>query len=231
MITDNTSAAATLSAPLASINLFTAIMIVLILVAIVIIYFGGALGFPLSQTVMVTAKDGNKYYVLDRADKKQAVEILAKLNRDIIEFLRWLKVISVNLPPGHQRIIGAMLRGYNFETIRENNPRNLAGDTSYTVRKGESMYMCLRQRDDTSKFIPYNVLMYVALHEISHIGHYSGWGHGSEFWQVFLLVLRLAVRYGVYQPVNYAAQPVIYCGLNINYCPLFDPSIGLPRED
>lgn len=197
-----------------------AIAIVVIIIVLAIIWGDG--------TVLVTADDGQQYRVLNRPGKQTAANTLARLNRDTVEFLRWLMATSSRLPLSHQKIIGAILHGYNFETMRENNPRNWAGDTSYTVRKGESIYVCLRRRDNPAEFIPYNVVLYVLLHEISHIGHYSGWGHSNDFWEIFLLILKLAVEFGIYKPYNYAAKPVVYCGLTINYCPLFDPTARLP---
>lgn len=183
------------------------------------------------KRTLVRASDGNVYDVMRGPDQAEAAEILARVNADIIRFLRWLKNTAGRLPRSHQKIIVAILRGYNFETVRETDPRNLSGDTSYTVRKGAALYLCLRRRDRPSEFVPYNVLMYVVLHEISHIGHYDGWGHIDEFWEVFLLILTLAVEFGIYRPTNYAAAPVVYCGLTVNYCPLFDSAARLPPAE
>jgi hypothetical protein len=122
-------------------------------------------------------------------------------------------------------IMDNILNNYNPETIYENDPRNLSGDTSYTVNKGDKMFVCVRNKDNPNKFVDYNTFVFVVLHEASHIGNYNGWGHDQRFWTVFKFILREAVNFGIYKPVNYDKYPVNYCGLEITYQPLYDKTL------
>lgn len=118
----------------------------------------------------------------------------------------------------------AMVRGYDPDVLSENDPR-VSGETSYTVAKGRQMLMCVRSRENPDVLSDPNTLMFTHLHELAHIANYNGWGHGPDFWTTFKWVLREAVAAGVYEPVDYAAQPIMFCGLNINYQPLYDRNL------
>lgn len=164
---------------------------------------------------------------------KGAAELLAAAHERSIAFMRHLKhKYSIDEPgrvvppPGVSqdiyRIVDNLLNNYNPEAIRENNPRNLMGDTSYTINKGQKMYLCVRNKDDPNKLVDLNTLMFVLLHEQSHIANYSSWGHDDRFWEVFKFILHEAVEAGVYYPVDYSQNPIVYCGLEVVYNPLFD---------
>lgn len=118
----------------------------------------------------------------------------------------------------------AMVRNYNPDTLSENDPR-VSSETSYTVAKGRQMLMCVRDRENPNTLADPNTLMFTHLHELAHIANYNGWGHGPDFWTTFKWVLREAVEAGVYTPVDYAANPIMFCGLNINYQPLYDTNL------
>jgi WLM domain len=60
------------------------------------------------------------------------------------------------------------------------------GYTSYSVNKGEKIVMCVRQKDNS--LVPKNVVMYVGIHELSHIMT-SDIGHTPEFWDNFKFLL------------------------------------------
>lgn len=118
----------------------------------------------------------------------------------------------------------AMVRNYNPDTLSENDPK-ISAETSYTVAKGRRMLACVRNRDNPNILSDPNTLMFTHLHELSHIANYNGWGHGPDFWTTFKWVLREAVEAGVYDPVDYAANPIVFCGLTINYQPLYDANL------
>jgi hypothetical protein len=112
-----------------------------------------------------------------------------------------------------------LIRGYNENSIWEIHPRNLFGFTSYTENKGEQLVFCLRKPNGELHDI--NTMMFVGLHELSHIMN-DEWGHKPKFWHIFRFVLDNAVECGIYQPVNYAQNPITYCGsVHINNSPLF----------
>jgi hypothetical protein len=44
----------------------------------------------------------------------------------------------------------------------------------------------------------------------------------SGFWPLFKFMLVNAVDCGIYTPIDYAAHPVVYCGLKLSYNPYYD---------
>ena len=57
-----------------------------------------------------------------------------------------------------------------------------------------------------------NELMYVAIHEVSHIGCPEN-GHTKLFAKINLFLLQRAVELGLYNYRDYSANPVEYCGM------------------
>jgi len=85
------------------------------------------------------------------------------------------------------------------------------GGKSYTEDKS-AITLCI-VNPKTKKFYDINVLMYVALHELSHcITKADGKeSHGDEFKGNFSKLLRLAADKGIYDPSQ--PIPVTYCGV------------------
>lgn len=83
------------------------------------------------------------------------------------------------------------------------------GRKSYTVYKSV-ITLCLKD-PITDKYYPMNMLMYVALHELTHVVTYSQ-GHGPEFKNNFREVLKIAVEKGIYDPTIPILQS--YCGVD-----------------
>jgi hypothetical protein len=65
-----------------------------------------------------------------------------------------------------------------------------------------------------------NTLIFVDLHELSHLFDFS-YGHEKEFWSGFKIILREAVELGLYDPVDYSRHAAKYCGMVINDNPYF----------
>ena len=83
--------------------------------------------------------------------------------------------------------------------------------TSYTIDKGEQMVFCLRDKD-TSKLHELNLLMYVSIHELAHVGCDSI-GHNEEFQRNFDFLLDIADKIKVYQRMQFGNNNIKYCGL------------------
>lgn len=82
------------------------------------------------------------------------------------------------------------------------------GDSAYTENKAV-ITLCLKN-PETGKFYSMNTLMYVALHELSHIISKTH-GHNEEFKQNFAKILRRAAKIGIYNPS--IPIPQTYCGI------------------
>jgi hypothetical protein len=192
-----------------------------------------------SKKIDVRASDGNIYEVADFPNKLEAAELIASVNAAVIKLLKYMrdKYTSGNLGGTTDRelVTLSMLNNFNFEKIIETDPRYESG-TSTTLNKGEKMYICVRQRPiDTESAIyksgydyplcDYNTVLFVVIHELSHIAAYDTWFHTTRFWEVFKFVLKNAVELGIYQNVDYSKNPRRYCGLIVNYNPLFDSSL------
>jgi hypothetical protein len=93
--------------------------------------------------------------------------------------------------------------------VRENEGGNDL--TSYSVNKGEELVFCVRSKTN-SQIHDINELMYVAIHEVAHIGCPET-GHTRLFAKLNLFLLRKALDFGLYQYKDYSANPVEYCGM------------------
>lgn len=85
-----------------------------------------------------------------------------------------------------------------------------ASDTSFTEDKRD-MYLCLK--DEQGQYYPYNMLMYVALHELAHaVSKTVDENHtGKEFNDNFDMLLQRAAELGIYDPN--APLVMNYCGV------------------
>lgn len=86
------------------------------------------------------------------------------------------------------------------------------GNKSYTINK-EKVFLCLK--DEKGQYYPLNTLIFVFLHELSHVLCESI-GHTEEFHQIFDQLLEEAMRLGIYNP----SIPIIR-----NYCQDGDPEV------
>jgi WLM domain len=181
-----------------------------------------SLGVGNSQYPLVQVKssiDGKLYRVRDMRDKQQAADLLAKVR------LRMKKLyahLSSTFPDKPQ--VKRLLQRFeaNPERLLEATPD--AEHTSYSVNKGESVHLCLRQRQGADEnLVNENVMVFVSLHEMAHMITDSV-GHEPEFWNNFGWLLKQAENLGVYQYQDFKAHPVRYCGTNITDQPRYDPA-------
>jgi hypothetical protein len=196
--------------------------IALIILLVILVYY------YISNMHLVTISlpgRGEKYMVSNLyGDEVESAKLMSKINDNIIGVLRHMKnkYIGSNSYPSHLvQITENMLYNYNPEVIIENVPGG--GDTSYTINKGKRMYICIR--DFKGRRLDPHTITFVVLHELSHIGHYYGWGHGQSYWEVFKFVLKEAEESGFHYPIDYSLQPIKYCGISITYNPYFDTGI------
>lgn len=93
---------------------------------------------------------------------------------------------------------------------------NLLDDVhvSYTINKGDEIVLCLRDKTD-DKLMGKNIVMYVVIHELSHIAC-PELGHTDLFIKIFKFLLKNAVDNKFYTYVNYEKTPISYCSMVIN---------------
>lgn len=165
---------------------------------------------------VISGVDGNEYCVRDRTKVNEAADLLAKTTNKCTKLVQMLAQKKPNHP-----ITKRLVEGYNPQKIRETLPTS--SHTAYSENKGEKVAFCLTKRKDENpnNLIDLNTLMFVALHELSHICTVSI-GHTPEYWDNFKFVLENAVEFDLYHPVDYKKNPTGYCGMTISDNPYYD---------
>ncbi len=181
--------------------------------------FKSILGGGNFPTVRVQSTvDGKIYKVRDMPDKQQAANLLATLR---IKLVKLCDTLEKKYPDKAQ--VKQMVQNFRSDPERFLEATPDSEHTSSTVNKGESIHMCLRQREGPDEsLVNENVMMFVALHEFAHICTESI-GHDSDFWNNFGWLLKEAEGMGIYQYTDFAAHPVSYCGVYITDSPRYDP--------
>lgn len=146
--------------------------------------------------------DGRYYVVQNTEFAQQSANLLGEIN------IRIQKLIK-NIPD--QEVYKKRLDMYQPSKLGE----NIFGfDTAYTVNKGQLMLVCLDKREDDYTLHKINTLMYVAVHELAHIGSVSN-GHTPEFKSIFKSLLGYAVKFNLYEYVDYAKVDETYCSIKL----------------
>ena len=164
---------------------------------------------------VISGVDGNTYCVRDRKLTNEAADLLANTVKKCNKLIEYLKVQDPE-----SSITKRLTKNYNPTKVKETLPTSK--HTAYSENKGEKLAFCLaKNNDENDNLIDPNTLMFVALHELSHIANKSI-GHGEDYWQTFKTVLHHAKNAGVYEPVDYKKYPKNYCSMTINDNPYFD---------
>jgi hypothetical protein len=164
---------------------------------------------------VVSTVDGNKYCVRDRKEVMAAADLLAKTTEKCKKLVEYV----FKKYPNKDNVL-RLHEGFNPKQIMETLPTSEF--TAYSENKGEKLAFCLNKtKPDNNNLIDENTLMFVAIHELSHIATKSI-GHKSEFWENFKFLLAEAKIAGVHQPVDYKEKPQEYCGMKINDNPYYD---------
>ena len=181
--------------------------------------FQSILGGGNFPTVRVQSTvDGKVYKVRNMPDKQQAANLLATLRMKLVKLC---DTLEKKYPDKAQ--VKQMVQNFRSDPERFLEATPDSEHTSSTVNKGESIHMCLRQREGPDEsLVDENVMMFVALHEFAHICTESI-GHDSDFWNNFGWLLKEAEGMGLYRYTDFAAHPVSYCGVYITDSPRYDP--------
>jgi len=164
---------------------------------------------------IISNVNGNTYCVRDRSKLEFAADRLATINIKMNKL-----VIHVGKKYPEQENVKRLIKGYNPKKIYETLPTSEY--TAYSENKGEKLAFCLdTEKNSQGRLIDINTLMYVALHELSHIATKSV-GHTDEFWENFKFLITEAKEIGIYNPIDYKKEPSRYCGMNITDNPFYD---------
>ncbi len=195
-------------------NVLIASMIVTFLIIIYIYYIK-------AYHVIRSDLDNKEYSVLSLDDSKHAANMLAKINLNITQLAEHLEK---KYGTSNDLVNNVLLR-YNPDVIYESVPTWFNDGVAYTSGKGKSIYICLRDTHNNNVLHDINTIMFVALHELSHIAT-NAVQHPKEFWQTFKFILIEAAEVGIYTPIDYSVTPTNYCNeMKITYNPMFDPTV------
>lgn len=158
----------------------------------------------------VKASDGNSYKVQDLPDKHQAAERMSRIRSNLVKVCDHCKDFKEE---PYERLVSR----FDPNVLEENDVN--ATTTSYSENKGEKIVVCLRDKKPPYPFVDENTVMFVLIHEMAHLMTASI-GHTPEFWTNMRRLLHECIRLGVYKSVNYAKNPVEYCGMTITDTPL-----------
>ena len=189
------------------------VVIGLVLAACAYMYFDNSDSFNLK--CIVSTVDGNKYCVRERAKEQAAVDLLATVTEKCKDLVHY---VGQRYPSDDRA--KRLVAGFNPKKVMETLPNSAY--TAYSENKGEKVAFCLnRSKKNNDDLIDQNTLMFVAIHELSHIMTKSI-GHKSEFWENFKWLLENAKAAGIHDPVDYKHSPSQYCGMEIKDNPYYD---------
>ena len=179
----------------------------------VYIYFDNSDSFQLK--CIVSGVDGNKYCVRERKKLDAAADLLASMTEKCKKLVEYMGEKYPDKPN-----VKRLVAGFNPKKVMETLPTSAY--TAYSENKGEKLAFCLnREKTNNDDLIDESTLMFVAIHELSHIATESI-GHKSEFWENFKFLLECAKESGIHNTVDYKKEPREYCGMKIHDSPYYD---------
>ncbi len=178
---------------------------IFVLLAILAIVYVVATRKPVAR--VVSTVDGKAHEVLDTVNCAAAADMMATLETKVAELLERSETIA----PGDKRFANIRAR-WSGRLVEIDGTDNIA----YSMDKHD-VSICVRRKDGSVE--NYNDLMFVLLHELSHIAN-DTYGHDDKFWKTFKFVLEVADATGVYTFQDYGRKSVTVCGKEISMTPL-----------
>jgi hypothetical protein len=164
---------------------------------------------------IVSTVDGNKYCVREREKVQQAADLLAKTTNKCKQLVEY---VGKKYPDKEE--VKRLVAGFNPQKVMETLPTSEF--TAYSENKGEKLAYCLdRTRKGQDNMIDEHTLMFVSIHELSHVATKSI-GHKTDFWENFKFLLEEAKLAGIHEPRDYKSAPAEYCGMKIRDNPFYD---------
>ena len=163
-----------------------------------------------NKFVLIEANNGQKVRVNDQIDSKGSANLLAEIIERMYKLRNHLKN-NKDKYPKEIDCIELLAKNFNEDRTQIYENSTSSDYTSYSVNKGEEVVFCLRSKK-TNELHNINLMMYVAIHEMAHIGCHEI-GHTKLFKEIFAFYLRLAMELDIYKYENYDENPLEYCGM------------------
>ena len=176
---------------------------------------GGVLAFISTklfyrQNILVNSTINDKQYYVKSGDKEtSAADTLATLENIMHDFADKMYDKQSTYPIEKRRYIKNLWRNCHKTTLEEADVYD--NQNTYTINKGDKIVFCIRT--DQNTFYSINVLTYVLLHEMAHMGN-RRFGHGDEFVKIFEFFLDEAAILGLYKKID-PSNPEKYRGMII----------------
>ena len=181
-----------------------------IVIIVLIIYF---LHFKDKITYIKSDIDNKYYIVRNLNDKKKAANLIASIRGRIFELVNYMYKNKSTKYLEYEYYIDLVYNRIQNTIMKESSPYSRY--TSYSVNKGDEIVFCLRSKKEKNKLHDINLLMYVTIHELAHIGCPEV-GHTQLFKKIFAFFLQVAIDIKIYNYLDYSKDSKEYCGLNIN---------------
>jgi predicted metallo-beta-lactamase superfamily hydrolase len=179
------------------------LVFLILLVAYIFYDYNTNIKYKIGKVYIRSIVDNQVYLVNDIPDKQNVADSLGTLNLNLSLFKKELNRINVKTEQ-----LQRFLKKIDKMTINESS---LQDYNTFVINKTD-IYFCVK--DDTNKFYDNNVLVYVLLHELSHIYSYSE-GHTQEFIKNFKFLVDVAKKIGIYTKIDFENNNQLYCGVNI----------------
>jgi len=181
-----------------------------------------------NEVCYVEAFDSQTYLVRNLPDKDNAAQMLGDLRNKLLNFVDVLvenieqEAMSIPKDDNKDSKEDEDLKEYYkyVKMIQKKLPNSIIKEssanseyTSYSINKGEELVFCLRSKID-NKLHNINEIMYVAIHEIAHIGC-PEIGHTPLFKKINKFLLEQAVKKNLYIYSDYKRNNKEYCGINL----------------
>lgn len=186
--------------------------IIIIILIFVIMYF--QIKYK-DMTYIKADIDNNYYLVRNSADKNVAANMLARIKENIIKISEYLYNNRFNEKNKEYVEYIKLLyeKAPNIIIVESSQDSEY---TSYSVNKGEQIIFCLRSKNNVNILHDFNLIMYVVLHEISHVACPIYDNHGPLFKKIFAFITTNAININIYKKIDFVTTPDEYCGLIIN---------------
>lgn len=165
-----------------------------------------------TTNIAIITKSGKVYYVNKTTDitfAKEKAEMLEKIDENINKLLKLLKISEHKNDVGVKKLLNNW-SGY-IDELDKYESKNIF---AYNVNKGEQISVCLENKQ-TNKLNSENEIMYVVLHELSHVMT-NDYAHNKQFWDQFEFLISFASKHNIYNEIDYRKTPKPFCNSYLN---------------
>jgi len=166
-----------------------------------------------NNVIYIETYTGTKYLVANDTMKQDTANLLDSIVKNMFKLKKYLYE-KIKDYPDYALYINQLNNNLNEDKtiIYETDPNSDL--TSYSVNKGEEVAFCLKSKK-TGQLHDINLMTYVAIHEMAHIGCPET-GHGELFKKIFKFLTETAIELKLYKKIDYNMAPVEYCGMTLS---------------